>query len=360
MSTKKNVLALKEFTRAFTEFETETVPYRLQITETAMLLQGIVYFLQFYDKDAERQTPRQFTRDELDADEYYADRLIDDWKGDKHMFVLLVHSMPAEYNKFLKEKQGLFKHFVHDEDLQGAVIEYNKPGSGAFRSPYLKQVEFIAAYLPAIIDPSRTNIKHVNLTVYSHSTNDDVDKTVRKLNEPMVAVQPDDVIEQGGRVRRPGGKHSLPPDLMAMALENRADAPAQPTKAPGRRKKGTPKRNKALTKTQRKSAVSGGGVKKPHRFRPGTVALREIRRYQRSFELIIPRLPFQRLVREITQLYKTDLRFQSSALTALQDASEAYMVTLFEDAQISAIHARRVTILPRDFQLVRRIRGEIN
>ncbi|CAG2108610.1 unnamed protein product [Medioppia subpectinata] len=99
-------------------------------------------------------------------------------------------------------------------------------------------------------------------------------------------------------------------------------------------------------------------VKKPHRYRPGTVALREIRRYQKSTELLIRKLPFQRLVREIAQNFKTDLRFQSSAIMALQEASEAYLVGLFEDTNLCAIHAKRVTIMPKDIQLARRIRGE--
>ncbi|KAI8496859.1 histone H3.2 [Branchiostoma belcheri] len=91
---------------------------------------------------------------------------------------------------------------------------------------------------------------------------------------------------------------------------------------------------------------------------PGTVALREIRRYQKSTELLIRKLPFQRLVREIAQDFKTDLRFQSSAVMALQEASEAYLVGLFEDTNLCAIHAKRVTIMPKDIQLARRIRGE--
>ncbi|MEQ2231759.1 hypothetical protein ILYODFUR_003942 [Ilyodon furcidens] len=107
-----------------------------------------------------------------------------------------------------------------------------------------------------------------------------------------------------------------------------------------------------------KSAPSTGGVKKPHRYRPGTVALREIRRYQKSTELLIRKLPFQRLVREIAQDFKTDLRFQSAAIGALQEASEAYLVGLFEDTNLCAIHAKRVTIMPKDIQLARRIRGE--
>ena len=100
------------------------------------------------------------------------------------------------------------------------------------------------------------------------------------------------------------------------------------------------------------------GVKKPHKFRPGTVALREIRRYQKTTELLIRKMPFQRLIREIAQDYKSDLRFQSAAIGALQEASEAYLVDLFEDTNMCAIHAKRVTIMPKDMLLARRIRGE--
>ncbi|KAF2324640.1 hypothetical protein GH714_015863 [Hevea brasiliensis] len=116
-------------------------------------------------------------------------------------------------------------------------------------------------------------------------------------------------------------------------------------------------RKQLATKAARKSAPATGGVKKPHRFRPGTVALREIRKYQKSTELLIRKLPFQRLVREIAQDFKTDLRFQSSAVAALQEAAEAYLVGLFEDTNLCAIHAKRVTIMPKDIQLARRIRA---
>jgi len=98
--------------------------------------------------------------------------------------------------------------------------------------------------------------------------------------------------------------------------------------------------------------------KKPHRYGPGTASLREIRRYQKSTDLLIRKLPFQRLVREIAQDFKTDLRFQGSAVLALQEAAEAYLVGLFEDTNLCAIHAKRVTIMPKDIQLARRIRGE--
>lgn len=122
-------------------------------------------------------------------------------------------------------------------------------------------------------------------------------------------------------------------------------------------------RKKLATKVLRRStarmmAASGGGVKRPHRYRPGTVALREIRKYQKSTDLLIRKLPFQRLVREVASDFATDLRFQSTAVLALQEAAEAYLVGLFEDTNLCAIHARRVTIMPKDMQLARRIRGE--
>lgn len=121
----------------------------------------------------------------------------------------------------------------------------------------------------------------------------------------------------------------------------------------------TPKKSIALKVAKTVSATQlVQQPRKPHRYRPGTVALQEIRRYQKSTELLIRKLPFQRLVREIAQDYKTDLRFQSSALAALQEASESYLTGLFEDTNLCAIHAKRVTILPKDMALARRIRGE--
>ena len=97
---------------------------------------------------------------------------------------------------------------------------------------------------------------------------------------------------------------------------------------------------------------------KPHRYRAGTVALQDIRHFQKTSALLIRKLPFQRLVREIAQDFKTDLRFQSAAILCLQEAAEAYLVRLFDNANLCAIHARRVTIMPKDILLARRIRGE--
>ena len=98
------------------------------------------------------------------------------------------------------------------------------------------------------------------------------------------------------------------------------------------------------------------------RYRPGTVALKEIRRYQRSYDLLIQKLPFARLVREVAldllpAEVGADLRWQSHAIQALQEAAEAFMVHLFEDTNLCALHAKRVTIMQKDIQLARRIRG---
>lgn len=119
-----------------------------------------------------------------------------------------------------------------------------------------------------------------------------------------------------------------------------------------------PRYRPLATKAALQSAPGQYQVKKPHRYRPGTIALREIRKYQKSTELLIRKLPFQRLVREIAQDFKVDLRFQGTAMLALQEAAEAYLVGLFEDSNLCAIHAKRVTIMPKDIQLARRIRGE--
>ncbi|CAL4096288.1 unnamed protein product, partial [Meganyctiphanes norvegica] len=93
------------------------------------------------------------------------------------------------------------------------------------------------------------------------------------------------------------------------------------------------------------------------RFRPGTLALKEIRHYQRSTENLIPKVSFQRLVREITSSFQTQFKIQSKALGALQEGAEAFIVGLFEDTNLCCIHANRVTIMPKDLQLAYRLRN---
>ena len=104
--------------------------------------------------------------------------------------------------------------------------------------------------------------------------------------------------------------------------------------------------------------------KKPHRFKPGTVALREIRNYQRRTDLQIRKAPFRRLVREIANElvdmsgFPNGARLQDIAMVALQESTEAYMVKLFEDTNLNCIHRKCITVMPKDIQLARRVRGE--
>lgn len=122
-------------------------------------------------------------------------------------------------------------------------------------------------------------------------------------------------------------------------------------------KKGSKMAKKAAPATKGAKAA-GNKDRKKIRFRPGTVALREIKKYQKSLNNMLPRAPFQRLVRSIAGNIDNDLRFQAQALAALQEASEAYLVGIFEDANLCAIHANRVTLMKKDMDLARRIRGD--
>ena len=125
-------------------------------------------------------------------------------------------------------------------------------------------------------------------------------------------------------------------------------------------------RKQLATKAARRSAPASGGIKKPHRYRPGTVALRKIRRYQKGTDLLIRKLPFQRLAREVLQDLNQPgyhprfnaTHFQANSLLAIQESVEAFSVRMFKDINLCAIHARRVTIMPKDMQLALRIRGE--
>jgi histone H3 len=117
------------------------------------------------------------------------------------------------------------------------------------------------------------------------------------------------------------------------------------------------KSHKQLQVMKRAITVSSSeAATKKRKYRPGTVALREIRKYQKSTDLLIKRLPFSRLVREIAQEYKSEVRFQQSALNALQESAESYMVGIFEDTNLAALHAKRITIQAKDILLVARLR----
>ena len=138
-------------------------------------------------------------------------------------------------------------------------------------------------------------------------------------------------------------------------------------KVAGKKAKGTGSKVSVATgskaskadKAKKKTAPAEGGVKtNKRRFRPGTVAIREIKRYQKATTFLMAKAPFQRFIRAICDGIDSQLRFQSAALLALQEAAESYLTGLFEDANLCAIHATRVTVMKKDLDLARRIRGE--
>ncbi|KAJ1831610.1 centromeric DNA-binding histone H3-like protein cse4 [Coemansia sp. RSA 2706] len=154
--------------------------------------------------------------------------------------------------------------------------------------------------------------------------------------------------------------------------QTRTPTRTTPTRAPATR---TPTTRTPPTRATPGSARRGGKTvpsqlaspRRKRRTPNGIKALREIRMYQKNTDMLIAKLPFARVVREIAQDYVSDythsgtptgLRWQSSAILALQEASEAFLVHLFEDANLCALHAKRVTIMQRDIQLARRIRGQ--
>ena len=122
--------------------------------------------------------------------------------------------------------------------------------------------------------------------------------------------------------------------------------------------KSSAKRALGTKKAKKSTGGASSGMKKSFRWRPGTVALREVRRLQKSTEALVAKAPFARLVREVAETHKAGLRFQASAIAAIQEATEAHVVSLLSDSNLSALHAGRVTAMPRDLQLVRRLRGE--
>ena len=161
-------------------------------------------------------------------------------------------------------------------------------------------------------------------------------------------------VEEAGRLEVVGqSPSSLPTQQLAqMAAEARPSALGE---EPAQRKLCPTIGGKA----PRKEFLKAGKVKKPRKYWPGTVALHEIRRYQKSIELLIWKLPFSQLVREIAQeVGKRDMCFQGSTIICLQEAAEAFLVSLLEDANLCTIHAKRVTIMPKDIQLACHIRGE--
>ena len=155
----------------------------------------------------------------------------------------------------------------------------------------------------------------------------------------------------------------MPRQKMAGKKANNPSQAATQASAPGKKSAKSSKVGKVNSavkaeKAIKKTAPAEGGMKKKMRWRPGTVALREIKRYQKVTDLLLAKAPFQRFVRSICDGIDSQLRFQSQALLALQEAAESYLTGLFEDANLCAIHATRVTVMKKDIDLARRIRGE--
>ncbi|KAI5286909.1 centromeric DNA-binding histone H3-like protein cse4 [Ascosphaera aggregata] len=170
---------------------------------------------------------------------------------------------------------------------------------------------------------------------------------------------PGNVRRKPGPASKTGGMRPSRKSLeKAARLEKQAKAPTSPSRTAKGRTKAIARRS-----TRDENIEPGDPVpQKKHRYRPGTAALKEIRKYQKTWDLLLRKLPFARLVREVAidmlpSGVGDELRWQSSAILALQEAAEAFMIHLFEDTNLCAIHAKRVTIMPKDVQLARRIRG---
>ena len=130
------------------------------------------------------------------------------------------------------------------------------------------------------------------------------------------------------------------------------------TKCTARKDKVGEKQSTFVKKQPRSQADKASAQQHPHRYPPGTIVLREIQKYQKSTELLIHTLPFQCLVSEILQGFNMELRVTPAIVMALQEAAEAYLVQLLEDSNLCAIHAKHITIQPKDIQLARQIHGE--
>ena len=227
-------------------------------------------------------------------------------------------------------------------------IQRNVELPGAQITGYPVEVEAQPTPMPFPPTPEPTEVSEPGPVVTPHSYKDIKDSLY--FQERMVKTKKTRKLTKKEKEEFQGGKQPRQP------------IPATPVRKTGIGNKAA--RNEvgntisAGQKAPHKIVPATGGVKKPHRYRPGTVALREIRRYQKSMELLCRKLPMSRLIREIAHNFKSDLRFQASAIGALHEAMEAYLVGLFEDTNLCTIHARRVTIMPKDMQLARRIQGE--
>lgn len=171
-----------------------------------------------------------------------------------------------------------------------------------------------------------------------------------------VAQEDNDLVIDAMPIVAPVAPHQL--DRVIETFPSQTIPPPSGVAAKKARKEAPNKSSRSRSRKRSKQRAGAEAPKKKNfRYKPGVVALREIRKYQKSTEMLIRKAPFARLVREIAQDFKPDIRFQSAAVLALQEAAEMFLVYLLSDANLCAIHAKRVTVMKKDMDLVRRIRN---
>ena len=278
----------------------------------------------------------------------------------------ILHESSQQRQEILKEARS-----PNYDPIQGQLIESGKTYGNSEYAKVAKNPRGLGVATKAIKISDKTN-NNDNLTEAEKKKMARTKQTARLGEEEMQKLaragarlakkpKPKKAATKGklsGKSGAPAGRH-IP------AKSPRKQATPQPRTVPIARKE--PRGRSGAQPYGRGEAARAGQAaqelttKKPRRYRPGTVALREIRRYQKSVALLIKKLPFQRLVRELladAEPRGANFRLTPGAIFALQESTEAYAVGLFEDIQLCAIHAGRVTIMPKDYRLALRIRGE--
>jgi len=236
------------------------------------------------------------------------------------------------------------------KELSGKGSKPPSEAGGSKKGKQGKELDVIDQYLKKqkeLSTPQRKKMNKKDKEPSSPSSDDSVSSgflTHSTLEESQAAKKSPSPVKHHKKAKQPTARKSTGPP----------QNPKKTTNSPAKGRKSLPIPSKSP-----KNRSVGPGTPGKRRYRPGTRALMEIRKFQKSTNLLIPKLPFSRLIREIAvKVCSADMRFQSAAIMALQEAAEAYLVTLFEDTVLCAVHAKRVTIMPKDIILARRIRGE--
>lgn len=244
----------------------------------------------------------------------------------------VVHSLKREYNITLYGyEDGMTHKSVPESKRSGAVIH--------------RSASKVA------MNVTHASTRALEVGDRFRELDDNEDKCVAIHTISKIVMTDDDkpyIVELEG-----GGRPFMYDYALLNRIPNCSHAPLPRTKQTARKIGGKKPRKQPVIQIAQDRTTR----KKKHRYRPGTVALRDIRRYQKSTELLIRKLPFQCAVRGIAHQIQKNLRFKPEALIALQHATEAWVVGLFEHTNLCAIHAERQTVMPKDIRLVRQIRG---